>query len=179
VALEHLIPDFFARCRSTAAALEAVLAGLPGLVVHGIDGMADQRHAWLERDRLVQASLSGAAAMALALGAVGLFGMLAFSVSRRARELATRVVLGATPRDLVLLMLREHVGRVAAATAGAFVGAVAVNLAISEVLAEVHAFEPLVIAAAAALPNVCLLGAAGLAGRRCGRHDPATLLRVE
>ena len=117
--------------------------------------------------------------MAIALGAASVFGMLAFRVSRRDRELATRIVLGATPRDLVLQMLREHMTSMAVATAAGLVGAVGVNLVISRLLAEVRPVEPLVIVAAAMLPALCLLGAAGIAGRRCGRHDPAILLRVE
>jgi hypothetical protein len=159
--------------------IEAALAATPGVVVHGIDGMADQRRAWLERDRLVQESLSGAGVVAIALGAASVVGMLAFRITRHARELATRIVLGATPRDLVRQMLWEHAASVAIATAAGLVGAVGVNLVISRVLSEVRPVEPLVIVAAAILPAMCLLGAAGLAGRRCGRHDRAMLLRVE
>ena len=95
--------------------------------------------------------LAGFAVVALALAAIGIYGVMAYSVRRRTREIGTRVALGASRGDIIRLVMRE--GGVIT-LAGVVVGLAAGLLAarsLSAVLYGVPPSDPLVVAAAAVL----------------------------
>ncbi|MGH9860987.1 MAG: FtsX-like permease family protein, partial [Candidatus Acidiferrales bacterium] len=119
------------------------------------------------------------ASVALALAALGVYGVLAYSISRRKQEMAIRVALGAQRTDVVRLVLGQGMKMTLAGAAIGIVGALAVTQLLESQLYGVSAFDavtfvttPLVLAAAALL--ACYLPA-----RRASRVDPIGALRHE
>lgn len=119
------------------------------------------------------------AALSLLLASIGVYGMLAYLVSRRVPEIGVRMALGATPRDVVRLIFRESLGMI---LVGVLIGAAAAFAAarlIMRFVAGVRSTEPLTFAL-----MICVLVAAALAAsfipaRRASRLDPVTALRQE
>jgi putative ABC transport system permease protein len=118
-------------------------------------------------------------ALALALAAVGVYGVVAYSVSQRTHEIGVRMAIGARPNDVVRLMLSEG-GRLAivGVVVGSLVALAAARL-IRGLLFEVSASDPMTfVAVAAALLAVALL-ASYIPARRATRVDPMIALRGE
>jgi predicted permease len=123
--------------------------------------------------------VSAVGGVALLLAAVGLYGVIAYSVSRRTREIGIRVALGARPGTVVSLVLRQGLLVAAAGlTVGALLAVVATR-ALAGMLYGVSLADPIAWSGAAA----AILGAAMLANllpaRRAARVDPAVALRSE
>jgi hypothetical protein len=141
--------------------------------------LADQVYRSLAEQRLVAVVAGGVGAVALILAAVGLAALVAFSVSRRRREIAVRMALGARVRDAQGLLLRESAVLVGM---GVVVGG-AVGLAlgkwIGSLLWGVEPFDPLTLLGVAVLLPAVALGAALVPARRAARVDPAGALRGE
>jgi predicted permease len=115
--------------------------------------------------------------VALALAAIGLYGVLSYGVVRRTAEIAVRIALGAQARRVVAMILRETAGLVAA---GLVLGAaltVAAARVIGSRLYGVTADDPLTLAAAIVLLLVVALLAAYVPARRASRLDPMAALR--
>jgi putative ABC transport system permease protein len=126
--------------------------------------------------RLAMRLLGGFALIALALAAVGVYGVVSYSVRRRTRELGTRVALGATRGDIVRLVMRQSV-LVAAAGLVVGVGAGLVSArALSSLLFGVPPWDIAVLLAAAGVLAATALLASYLPARRAARIDPATTL---
>lgn len=129
--------------------------------------------------RLVMLLLSGFGAMALALAAVGLYGILSFAVAQRTREIGVRAALGASRSGIVRLVVL-NAGRVV--LAGAAIGMLAaywLTRVLSGMLVDVTHADPLTYAAAALVLALVALGAALVPARRAARVDPLTALRAE
>jgi len=117
--------------------------------------------------------------MALTLAAIGIYGVLSYGVARRTGEIAIRIAVGAKPGRVVVLILRETVGLVAAGLAvGAALAYVAVRL-IDSRLFGVAPQDPLTLAFAAATLVLVALIAAYLPARRASRQDPMAALRQQ
>jgi putative ABC transport system permease protein len=117
--------------------------------------------------------------LALALATVGVYGVVAYSVSQRTHEIGVRMAIGARPNDVVRLMLSEG-GRLAivGVVAGSVVALAAARL-IRGLLFEVSATDPLTFAAVAAGLLVVALLASYIPARRATRVDPVIALRGE
>jgi ABC-type antimicrobial peptide transport system permease subunit len=123
--------------------------------------------------------LVGFAAFAVLLAAVGVYGVLAFSVARRTRELGIRLALGARPGGVLRLVLREAAvlsGLGIALGAGAGIAAAGMLRAI---FAEVRMTDPAVLAGVPAIVLLVAIAAALLPARRAMRVDPVQALRAE
>jgi putative ABC transport system permease protein len=117
--------------------------------------------------------------VALALAAMGLFALLAYAVSQRAREIGVRVALGAAPRDVVRLMVSQGA---TAAFVGLACGLIAAFLAtrlISGLLFEVSTTDPATFTIAAGLLLVVAMLATYFPARRAASIDPVVALRQE
>jgi putative ABC transport system permease protein len=123
--------------------------------------------------------LGGFASIALALAAVGIYGVMSYSVRRRTRELGTRLALGATRAAIVRLVM----GEAAVVAAGGLLSGLALGFAsaraLSSILFGVPAWDPITIAAAAAVLTITACAASCLPAWRAARVDPATTLAAE
>lgn len=123
--------------------------------------------------------LGAAALVTLILGAIGLYGVMAYVVSLRTRELAVRIALGATPSAVVRMLTRQGVAVTGFGIGGGLVLFVIVARALKSLLFGVASTDPLTLASASLL----LVGIAALASwipaRRTSRVDPADVLRAE
>jgi hypothetical protein len=120
---------------------------------------------------------AGFGALGTALAAIGLYGVVAFAVSRRTREIGIRVALGAARGDVLRMILRQGATLVAA---GAIAGAVLAGLAatvLASVLFGVSAADPIAWAAAIGVLVVATSLAHLLPARRALRIDPAVTLK--
>jgi ABC-type antimicrobial peptide transport system permease subunit len=118
-------------------------------------------------------------ALALLLAAVGIYGVTAYSVSRRNREIGIRVALGARPGEVRRLVLRETAALAAAGLAAGLAGALAVTRLLGGLLIDVAPDDPLVLAAALLVLGSAVLLASWLPARRASRTDPMDALRTE
>ena len=119
------------------------------------------------------------AGLALLLACVGIYGVLAYLVSRRVPEIGLRMALGATPRDVMRLVLRESMEMIfAGASVGAIAAAVAARL-LARWVAGVRSAEPWTFALMVCVLVAAALFASFLPARRASRLDPNSALRQE
>ena len=126
---------------------------------------------------LVMLGIAGA--MALLLGAVGLYGVIAYSVSQRTREIGVRIALGAQRRDVMSLVLGEGVSVILIGLAIGLAGSLALTTFLSSLLVGVTATDPLTFAGVAVLLALVALAACYIPARRAMRVDPVVALRYE
>jgi ABC-type antimicrobial peptide transport system permease subunit len=119
------------------------------------------------------------AACALLLAMVGLYGVIALSVSQRRKELSVRMALGAQPADIVRLVLSEAVGVATLGAALGVAGALAASRLVAAMLYDVSATDALTYALAAAVVIGIALAASWAPAMRARRLDPASMLRTE
>ncbi|HJZ78347.1 MAG TPA: ABC transporter permease [Vicinamibacterales bacterium] len=119
------------------------------------------------------------AAVALAIAAIGIYGVLAYSVTQRTHEIGVRIALGAQPRGVVRLIVREGM-RVGLLGIGAgLAAALALSRALASLLFGVPERDPLTFVSVAAALTLVALAACALPARRASRVDPLVALRTE
>jgi len=121
--------------------------------------------------------LSVFAIVSLALAAVGLYGVVAFSVSQRRAELGLRMALGADPADVLRLVMREGMRPVAAGILVGLGGAALLARVMKTLLFGVDALDPVTFGAVAAALAGVALAACYVPARRAMTVDPANTLR--
>jgi ABC-type antimicrobial peptide transport system permease subunit len=115
--------------------------------------------------------------VSLVLAAVGLYGVVAFSVNERKTELGLRIALGADPRDVLRLVLREGMLPVFVGIVCGLAGALVVGRVMRTLLFGVDAFDPVTFAGVAVTLAGVALAACYVPARRAMRVDPAGALR--
>jgi putative ABC transport system permease protein len=123
--------------------------------------------------------LAAFAIAALALAAIGVYGVVAFQVTDRTREIAVRMALGARAHDVLWMITRQGLVPVAAGLAIGLVGAAALTRFLSGLLFDVGAADPLTFAATGGLLLAAALLACLLPARRAARTEPAVALQGE
>jgi predicted permease len=123
--------------------------------------------------------LGVAGIMALLLSTVGLYGVIAYTVSRRTREIGIRMVLGAHPRDVLRLVLGEGMLVILIGLGIGLAGSLAVTRFLSSLLFGVATTDPLTFAAVAVLLGLVAIVACYIPARRATRVDPMVALRYE
>jgi predicted permease len=158
------------------AAIQGTAANLPFVRVTPIaDLVAPSIRPW----RLGSAMFSAFALLALLLSAVGLYGVLAYTVALRTHEMGVRVAMGAQRRDVLRLMVAQGVGIAAVGAGLGALVALAAGQVLSSLMYGVSPRDPFVLLAAAVVPIVVAALASYLPARRASRVDPVVALRYE
>ena len=119
------------------------------------------------------------AALAVILVAVGVYGVMAYAMARRTREIAVRLALGASPRRLVALVLRDGAMWTLSGLAGGLIGAALLTRYLEALLFTIGPRDATTFAAGAALLAVVALAASVIPALRAVRVDPMLALRSE
>jgi putative ABC transport system permease protein len=152
---------------------------LPNQPVSEVASMEQLMTKSLSRARFSMLLLSIFAGLALVLAAVGIYGVMAYTVAQRTREIGVRLALGAQQRD-VLSMVLTGGGRLAAiGLSVGLVGSLAVNYLLRSQLYGVSSSDPVTYAMVAVLLGLVALAACYLPARRATRVDPLVALRYE
>jgi ABC-type antimicrobial peptide transport system permease subunit len=133
----------------------------------------------LVTERLVAQVSSAFAILGLLIACVGLYGLLAYAVVRRRREIGIRIAVGASPGRVEWMMVRESLTLVAAGVAIGVPAAIAITRLVSSMLFGLAPGDPLTIAAVMAALTTATLVAAYLPARRAAGVDPTRVLREE
>jgi putative ABC transport system permease protein len=129
--------------------------------------------------RMVMAILAGLALVAALLAAIGIYGVMAYSVAQRTREIGVRMALGARPKDIARLVVGRALALTAAGAAIGAAGAVGLTRFMSTLLFDTEPTEPAVFGAVLAGLVAIALAASLLPGRSAARVDPLIALRAE
>ncbi|HJP93182.1 MAG TPA: ABC transporter permease [Pyrinomonadaceae bacterium] len=163
----------------TSAIREQVLAVDPNQPVYDVKTMEERVAVTLETRRFAMMLLGVFGAVALLLAAIGLYGVLAFAVSQRTREIGIRMALGARARDVLSMVIRQGMSLVLVGAVAGVVGAYAVTRAIRSLLFEVGTSDPLTFVVVVLLLAVIGFIACYLPARRATKVDPLEALRYE
>jgi len=159
--------------RSTLKGIDAQLA------TTDIRTMGDWVSLASARRRFQTSLLTAFAGIALVLALVGLYGLMAFSVNRRTREVGIRMALGAERRDVLLLVMRNAGGLVGAGLVAGLACVWIVTRVMRSFLFGVSEHDPMTVAAVCVLMIVCGLMAALVPARRAASIEPMQALRTE
>jgi putative ABC transport system permease protein len=163
----------------TPALRDAVLAvdpEQPVARIRTLDEIAGSLQSERRFNTLLLALFAGAA---LVLAAIGTYGVMAYSVARRTREIGVRMALGARPGDVLRMVLGQGAALVAAAVVIGLAGAFAASRMLASQLFEVSATDPTTLAAGAAMLCGFALLACYVPARRAMRVEPLVALREE
>ena len=176
--------DLVVRTAGDPAALASAVTG----AVHDVDSeqavsriiTMDEHVARVTATERFSAVLMGAlAALGLTLAVIGLYGVMAYSVSRETRELGLRVALGATPGGILGMVVGRGLRLIAAGLLLGLVAAAAVTRFLSGALYRVSPHDPATFAFVTGLLALVALAACYVPARRATRVDPMVTLRYE
>jgi putative ABC transport system permease protein len=157
-----------------AAAVRGLDPELPLADVRTMEEVVDQT---LARPRVVAVLLAAFAVMALVLAAVGVYGVMAFSVAERTHEIGVRMALGATPQSVLRLVIAEALRLVAIGVGAGLFAAVALSQVLRALLFDTDARDPWTLAATAVVLMLVALAAASVPAARGTRIMPNQALR--
>jgi putative ABC transport system permease protein len=165
------------------ALAESVRAALretdPNVPVQRIATLEDVVSRSIMEPRLYTFLLGAFAALAVVLAAIGLYGLIAYTVTQRAHELGVRVALGAGRREIIRLVLGQGMRLALVGTAIGLAAAVATTRGLVGLVKGIEPNDPLTFAAVTAVLLGAALVAAYLPARRAARVDPMIALRAE
>lgn len=142
--------------------------------VRSMDEVVKQSTARSDFNTVLLAAFAG---VALLLAAVGIYGLIAFSVGQRTRELAIRGAVGATPEQLRSFVLRQSLGLTAVGVLLGVVGSISLAGYMRALLFGVKPLDPVSLCGACAVLGVVAILAAAVPARRAGRLEPVEALR--
>ena len=165
---------------SLAAGIRREIQALePNLPVPDIQTMTETIGTSLYAARMGAWLLGVFGGLALLLAAVGIYGVLSFSISRRTREMGIRMALGADATGVFLLVLRDGMWLVGMGIVLGAAGGIAAGRSVASLLYGIHATDPITFGAPIVILSAVALVACALPARRALRIDPITALRHE
>jgi predicted permease len=171
----------------TAGAPASVLASVrraiattdPALPIESLDPLLSLVRGSIREERLVMQITTAISALAIALAAIGLFGVMSYWVARRTNEIGVRVALGARGADIARMIVAQALRPIALGlVVGIPLGLVSMRL-LHVHLTAVSPDDPVAIAMAVAVLTLCGVAAALLPAHRASRIDPIQALRQE
>jgi putative ABC transport system permease protein len=178
--LNHLVVRTAGDPRALAPAVRQAVRGVdPTLAVDDVTTMEALVSQHLGGTRFRMQLLAAFAGFALFLTALGTYGVMAFVVGQRTREIGVRVALGARGGHVLGLVLRQGLVPVALGLVGGLAASAALGRTLRGLLYGVGAQDPRAALAASALLLAAAMGACALPARRALRVDPAVALRDE
>jgi ABC-type antimicrobial peptide transport system permease subunit len=173
-----------ARTSSDPAAISNAIAQQvhaidPAVPVYNILTMPQRVYASLARQRFAAIMLGAFAIFALILAAVGVYGVMSYLVSQATRDIGVRIALGAQPRNILSLVVRQGMSLAVAGIAVGLVGAFALTRVMATLLFGVSATDTLTFSIVAAFLAATALLATYVPARRATRVDPMVALRYE
>jgi putative ABC transport system permease protein len=151
----------------------------PTVPVHDVHTLEDAIARSVETRRVTNLLILGFAMIALALAAVGIYGVMALNVTHRVSEFGIRLALGAAPGDVLTLVLGQGLRLVVLGVVLGLFGAVAVGRLLRSLLFQVKPLDPATFACVALVLAVVALLACYLPARRATATDPLVALRYE
>lgn len=184
--LQFAYPDTMVLVKSRAStaallpALRAAVASADASVpIYDVLSLEDRIRGALARPRFNATALTALAGGALLLAAVGVYGVMAYSVSSRRREIGVRLALGAGRKRVVGLVLGEGLRLAGIGTAAGIVAAFVVSGALRGLVMDIGPADPFLLAGAAVVMIAVAGGAAVLPALRASRVDPVRALRTD
>jgi hypothetical protein len=163
----------------TRALTRAVRAIDPEMPIVGPRSMTSLLDASLADRRFNTYLLAAFALLALVLSAIGIYGLIAYMVVQRSREMGVRLALGALPRDVVRLVVGQGVRLALLGIVIGLAGALALTRVIRTLLFDTSPFEPTAFAGAAVLLAVVAALASLVPAWRASRTDPQVAMRAD
>jgi predicted permease len=151
----------------------------PGLPVNELKPLDQVVHSSVDPSRFVMLLMTVFASLALIIAAVGIYGILSYGVSRRRREIGIRLALGAEPKSIRRMIVREGLWL---ALVGCTIGVIAAQgaaRALTKFMYGVSPSDPITILAVVAMVTVVAIGACVIPGARAAAEDPTGALRAE
>jgi ABC-type antimicrobial peptide transport system permease subunit len=181
---EHPVMYAMLRTHTTAseasAGLRSAVAGIDSLVpVTRVRTLDDLVSTSVAAPRALAILLLGFGGLAVIIGAVGVYSLIAYIVSWRTREIGLRLALGAQRWQIVLSVVRQSLLLAGAGCIIGLAGAVALSRLLHSFLFEVSALDPLTFASVPLLIAVVALVAAWIPARRAAAVDPMEALRAD
>jgi putative ABC transport system permease protein len=151
----------------------------PAQPVFDVKSIDQRLYDSMARRRFSMFLLTVFAVVALILAAIGIYGVMAYSVSHRTREIGIRVALGARPRDVLSLVIRQGIILTLTGALAGLIVALGLTRLMSSLLFGVGAMDPLTFVGVAALLITVALLACLIPARRATKVDPIVALRYE
>ncbi|MBO0727040.1 MAG: ABC transporter permease [Blastocatellia bacterium] len=166
---------------------EGVIAGIrrevkaldEQLPVYGARNVSEFLDRVIGPSKAIAATVSGFGLLALLLAAVGLYGVMSYAVAERTREIGVRMALGAEPKDLKTMILRQGLRLSLGGAALGLAGAFGLSQLLRSLLYGVSATDPLIFGAVALSLMVVALVACWIPARRATKVDPMIALRCD
>jgi ABC-type antimicrobial peptide transport system permease subunit len=171
----------------TAANPSQVLRAIPGVVkkldlnlpVENLKTLPQQVQENVFMDRMISTLSAAFAALATLLAAIGLYGVLAYSVAQRTREIGVRMALGANASSVRAMVLRQVGVMTIVGCVIGIAGALAIGRGAKSLLYEIQGYDPTVYAIAIVVLAVVAMGAGFLPAHKASKVDPMQALRYE
>jgi predicted permease len=165
---------------STIRALRSEISRVdPDLAIFDVHSMSERIDLSLSSRRTSMLLANAFGGIALFLATLGIYGVLAFLVTQRTREIGIRIALGGTPPTILRLILREGLQLVAVGLLLGLIAAASLQKAMASQIYGVRALDPVVLLSVMLVLGVVALAACAIPARRAMRVDPMVALRSE